>query len=77
MQVALQADDDLAVVALRRGGAISNVPVDGLVSTIRGSATRLELVAGSGTATLGTGLSAERFLLSLPAEGSAIFVGRR
>lgn len=71
-----EADDDVAVVALRRGAAITNQPIDGLVSTIRGSATHLDLVAGSGTATLGTGLGASRFLLTLPAEGSAVFVGR-
>lgn len=71
-----ELDDALAVVALRRGAAITDVPVDGLVSTIRGSATHLDLVAGTGSATLGTGLGAERFLLTLPAEGSAIFVGR-
>ena len=50
--------------------------VVGLVSTIRGSATQLDLVAGAGAARLGTGLNAERFLLTLPAEGSAVFVGR-
>jgi glycosidase len=71
-----EADDEVAVVALRRGAAITDQPIDGLVSTIRGSATTLERVAGSGTATLGTGLNASRFLLTLPAEGSAIFVGR-
>lgn len=73
---ASEADDDVAVVALRRGAAITDQPIDGLVSTIRGSATRLEVVAGTGSATLGTGLGASRFALTLPADGAAIFVGR-
>ncbi len=70
-----EIDDEVAVVALRRGAAITNQPIDGLVSTIRGSATHLDLAAGTGSATLGTGLGASRFLLTLPAEGSAIFLG--
>ncbi len=67
-----ELDGSLAVVAINRGGAVDGRAVDGLVSTVRGRASRLELVAGAGSATL----SGTRATLSVPAGGSAIFLGR-
>ena len=71
-----EVDDEVAVVAVSRGAAIAARAIDGLVATVRGSATQLDLVAGAGTATLGTGADSARFRLTLPADGSAVFVGR-
>jgi hypothetical protein len=46
--------------------------VDGLVPTVRGRTSRLEAVAGDGTATL----TGSRLSLTLPAGGAAVFLGR-
>ncbi|GAB4216554.1 MAG: hypothetical protein OHK0013_43200 [Sandaracinaceae bacterium] len=67
-----ETDGSLAVVALNRGGAVSGRAVDGLVSTVRGRATSLERVVGEGSATL----SGSRAMLTLPAGGAAVFLGR-
>jgi glycosidase len=67
-----EVDGALAVVAINRGGAVSGRAVDGLVATVRGRAATLELVAGTGSATL----SGTRAVLTLPAGGSAVFLGR-
>ena len=63
----------VAVVAIHRGASpVTARAIDGLVPTVRGRATRLEAVAGSGTATL----SGSRVTLTLPAGGAAVFLGR-
>jgi glycosidase len=63
---------DLAVVAVNRGGAVSGQTVDGLSVSNVGSVTAFDAAAGSGTLTL----SGTRLTLTLPAGGSAIFLGR-
>jgi glycosidase len=67
-----EADGSLALVAINRGGAVRARAVDGLVSTVRGRASSLALVAGTGSATL----SGSRAMLTLPAGGAAVFLGR-
>lgn len=62
----------LAVVAVNRGGAVGDVAVDGLTGTNVGAVTAFDAAAGSGTLRL----SGTRLLLTLPAGGSAVFLGR-
>jgi glycosidase len=66
-------EGSLAVVAIHRGtGPVTARNVDGLVPTVRGRTSRLEAVAGDGTATL----TGSRLSLTLPAGGAAVFLGR-
>jgi hypothetical protein len=68
-----EVDGSLAVVAINRGaGAVTARNVDGLVPTVRGRASTLEAVAGTGSATL----SGSRMSLSVPAGGAVVFLGR-
>ncbi len=62
----------LAVVAVNRGGAITDFAVDGLSTTSLGSITAFDAAAGAGTLTR----TGSRLFLTLPAGGSAIFLGR-
>jgi neopullulanase len=68
-----EVEGSLAVVAIHRGtGPVTSRNVDGLVPTVRGRTSRLEAVAGDGTATL----TGSRLSLTLPAGGAAVFLGR-
>lgn len=66
------ASGELAVVAVNRGGALNDLPVDGLTTTSLGSITTFDAAAGSGT----LALSGTRLRLTLPAGGAAVFLGR-
>lgn len=64
---------DVAVMVANRGAAIAGRRIDGLTSTLLGSATRFDRVAGtSGT----LALSGARLTLDLPAGQAALFVAR-
>ncbi|HBQ20177.1 MAG TPA: hypothetical protein DEF51_56660 [Myxococcales bacterium] len=63
---------ELAVVAVNRGGAITDRGVDGLTGSLLGAVTSLERLAGGGSARLDGG----RLRVSLGAGESAVFVGR-
>jgi len=63
---------ELAIVAVNRGGDVSGQRVD-ITSSMLGTVTSLEAVAGAGSATLA---GATRFDLDLPAGGAVVFLGR-
>ncbi len=68
-----EASGSLALVAIHRGASdVAARAIDGLVPSVRGRATRLERVAGEGSAAL----SGARVTLDLPAGGAAVFLGR-
>lgn len=63
---------ELAVVAVSRGGAVSDLAVDGLTPSVIGAVTSFEAAAGAGA----LALSGSRLRLTLPAGGAAVFLGR-
>ena len=66
------APDELAIVAVNRGPALTAQRVDGLTSSLRGSVTSFETLAGAGSAEIAGG----RLSLSLPAGASVVLRGR-
>ena len=64
--------DQLAVVAVNRGAAVSSFPIDTITSSMLGSVTSFEAVAGTGTGAL----SGTRLSLTLEAGGAVVFLGR-
>lgn len=67
-----EIEGSLAVVAVNRGGAVTARAIDGLVASVRGRASRLEAVAGEGSAML----SGSRLVLTVPAGGAVVLLGR-
>ncbi len=61
----------LAVVAVNRGGDVSDMVLSGLTSTSIGSVTAFDAAAGDGTLTL----SGSDLHLTVPAGGAAVFLG--
>ncbi len=64
---------ELAVVAVNRGGDVTDMAVDGLTATSIGSVTAFDAAAGTGT----LALSGARLRLTIPAGGAVVFLGRR
>ncbi len=67
-----ESPHDLAVVAVNRGAAVSDLAVDGLSSAVIGDTSAFDARAGAGSLTL----SGTRLRLTLEAGGAAIFVAR-
>jgi glycosidase len=67
-----ESPHELAVVAVNRGGAVSDLVVDGLSSAVVGAASAFDARAGAGALTL----TGTRLRLTLEAGGSAIFIAR-